>query len=107
MVPDQLHHILHTVAAAQSFFAHEGRSMKRARSLHRQAMQGIAHRAYWCGVTRFLRSGAEASEYFRLAFRLSPTVIVLPPIAYLLSRPDRWRRFLSAIGQSRAGRGPL
>jgi glycosyltransferase involved in cell wall biosynthesis len=92
-VPDQLHHILHTVAAASSFFDHEGGTMKRSRSLRRLARQGLSHRAYWCGVTRLLRRKDRALDYFRLAFRLSPIVVALPPISYLLNRPDRLRRF--------------
>ncbi|KQS76663.1 glycosyl transferase [Rhizobium sp. Leaf384] len=95
LVNDELQHILHTIQAAQSFFDHEGGAMKRGRSLRRQALQGLAHRAYWCGVIQFLREGTKASDYFRLAFRLSPIVAILPPIAYLLSRPDRLRRFVS------------
>ncbi|SES42074.1 glycosyltransferase family 2 protein [Rhizobium sp. NFR03] len=89
---DQMQHIVHTAAAVESFFAHEGSGLRGSRSMRRLALQGIANRAYWCGIANLLQRNRKARDFFRLAFRISPISVVLPPIDYLLSRPDRWGR---------------
>jgi GT2 family glycosyltransferase len=88
----QLQHILHTAAAAQSFFDHEGAGMKGSKALRRLARRGIANRAYWSGVSHLLRQNHEAADLFKLAFRLSPLSALIPPVSYLASRPDTLRR---------------
>jgi glycosyltransferase involved in cell wall biosynthesis len=109
IVSNQLHHILQTNAAAQSFFDHEGSRLKHSRSMRKLAQKGISNRAYWCGVTHLLHKSTAARGYFRLAFSLSPIATVLPPVAYLLSRPDRLRRLLPHLspGQTTRGRRPF
>ena len=88
----QIQHILHTAAAAQSFFDHEGGYMKGSRVLRRLAQRGIANRAYWSGISHLLRRDREAVDLFKLAFRLSPLSALIPPVAYLINRPDALRR---------------
>jgi glycosyltransferase involved in cell wall biosynthesis len=88
----QIQHILHTAAAAQSFFDHEGGEMKGSRALRRLARRGIANRAYWSGVSHLLRRNRESIDLFKLAFRLSPLSALIPPVTYLTDRPDTLRR---------------
>jgi glycosyltransferase involved in cell wall biosynthesis len=88
----QIQHILHTAAAAQSFFDHEGGEMKGSGALRRLARRGIANRAYWSGISHLLRRNREAIDLFKLAFRLSPLSALIPPVTYLASRPDTLRR---------------
>lgn len=88
----QIQHILHTDAAAQSFFDHEGGYMKGSRALRRLARRGIAHRAYWSGISHLMRRDREAFDLFKLAFRISPISALIPPVVYLINRPDTLRR---------------
>ncbi len=88
----QIQHILHTAAAAESFFDHEGGQIQGSRALRRLARRGIANRAYWSGVSHLLRRNREAIDLFKLAFRLSPLSAVIPPMRYLADRPDTFRR---------------
>lgn len=88
----QAQHILHTAAAAESFFDHEGDHLSDSRRLRRIARRGIADRAYWSAVSHLLRFDPESVDLFKLAFRLSPISLLLPPCRYLLNRPDRFRR---------------
>jgi len=97
----QIQHILHTAAAAKSFFDHEGGSMEGSRAMRRLAQRGIANRAYWSGVSHLIRRDGEAADLFKLAFRLSPATALIPPVGYLVNRPDTLRR----IGSFLAGRG--
>jgi GT2 family glycosyltransferase len=92
----QTQHILHTAAAANSFFDHEGGHMAGSGALRRLAKKGIASRAYWSGISHLLRRNREAIDLLRLAFRLSPSSMLFPPVGYLLNRPDTIRR-LSAL----------
>ena len=91
-------HIKHTAAAAESFFDHEGRLLKNGERMRRMARRGIAHRAYWSGVSNLLRRDAEALKLFQLAFSIAPQTAVLPPLGYLLRRPDTWRRVRHLCG---------
>ena len=88
----QILHILHTKDAAESFFYHEGRWLDGAERLRRRARRGIAERAYWSAVSHALRGNGEAWQLLMLAFRLSPATAVLPPVGYLLHRPDTLSR---------------
>jgi hypothetical protein len=93
----QIQHILHTAAAAQSFFDHEGGSMKGSSALRRLAQRGIADRAYWSGISHLMRWDCEALDLFKLAFRLSPLSALIPPVAYLFKRPDTLRRIGTSL----------
>ncbi len=96
------HHILHilnTADAAESFFYHEGRWLDGADALKRRARRGIAQRAYWSAVSHALRGDREAFKLLMLAFRLSPTTAMLPPVGYLLHRPDTMPRMRSLLAK--------
>ena len=84
----QIRHIENTADAAESFFAHEGGAMPGAKALHRLARQGLAERAYWSAISHLLRGDPGAGELWRLAVRWRPITAVLPPVGYLLQRPD-------------------
>ncbi len=96
----QIQHILHTAAAAESFFDHEGGGMAGSGRLRKLSQRGIANRAYWSGMSHLGRRNLEAVELFKLAFRLSPSSALLPPVSYLLHRPDALRK----IGSFLSGR---
>lgn len=84
----QIRHIQNTADAAESFFAHEGGSMPKADVLHRLARRGLAERAYWSAVSHLLRGEPGAGELWKLAVRWRPATAVVPPLGYLLQRPD-------------------
>ncbi|GAB1580851.1 glycosyltransferase [Phyllobacterium phragmitis] len=99
----QIMHILHTAEAAERFFTHEGRNMPDAAHLRRLARRGIAERAYWSAFSHIQRGDPGALELLKLAFRLRPQTAILPPLGYLLRRPDTIRRIKAAF---RIGRIP-
>lgn len=92
-------HILHTADAAESFFHHEGRWLEGADTLRRLARRGIAQRAYWSAVSHALRGNGEAWKLLTLAFRLSPLTAMVPPLGYLLRRPDTMTRMRSLLAR--------
>jgi glycosyltransferase involved in cell wall biosynthesis len=95
----QILHILHTADAAESFFYHEGRWLDGAEALRRRARRGIAERAYWSAVSHALRGNSEAWKLLMLAFRLSPRTAMLPPLSYLLHRPDAMPKMRSLLAR--------
>ncbi|TCN31290.1 glycosyltransferase family 2 protein [Sinorhizobium americanum] len=80
--------LVERVAALDSFFSREGRTMADADRLLRLGRRSIAERAYWCGVKDLTRGRASAIALFRLAVRLDPRVALMPPFRYLF-RMDR------------------
>ncbi|RCS22663.1 glycosyltransferase [Phyllobacterium salinisoli] len=94
----QIMHILHTAQAAECFFAHEGKDMPDSAYLLQLARRGIAERAYWSAVSHIQRREPGAMELLKLAFTLRPRTAILPPLGYLLRRPDTVRRFKALIG---------
>jgi glycosyltransferase involved in cell wall biosynthesis len=73
----------HRKAAFESFFANEGGLMPEAGRMRRLAKQGLAARAYWCGVRDFCcGKTASALDLFKFAFRAQPAVAVFPPVDY-------------------------
>lgn len=88
----QTQHILHTAAAVQSFFSHEGSQMEESGLWQSIARRGLAGRAYWSGISHLMQLNREAVDLFKLAFKLSPATALIPPCGYLLNRPDRFRR---------------
>ncbi|HET7413155.1 MAG TPA: glycosyltransferase family 2 protein [Pararhizobium sp.] len=94
----QLLHIRHTAAAADCFFAHEGSRLPGAARLHRLARRSLAERAYWAAVSGFLR-GQPAHELFSYAFHEQPRTALLPPVDYLLRRPDTRQRMIDYAGR--------
>lgn len=88
----QLLHIRHTAEAGEYFFSHEARVLPHCERLHRRARRGIAERAYWSAVSHLLRGAPGAGELFRFAVSMRPQLALLPPVGYLLDRPDTRRR---------------
>jgi len=93
----QILHIHHTADAAESFFYHEGRWLDGAETLRHRARRGIAERAYWSAVSHALRGNRQAWKLLMLAFRMAPATVVLPPLGYLLHRPDTVPRMRSLL----------
>jgi hypothetical protein len=92
---------LHEIEAAfESFFAHEGAALPDAARLHRTARRSLAGQAYWCALSALCRREAAASfDLLRLAFRLSPTTALLPPLSYLFRRDDALQRIGCALSE--------
>jgi hypothetical protein len=102
----QIRHILETADAAECFFAHNGASMPNADYLHRLARRGLAERAYWSAISHLLRREPGAGSLMKLAFSWRPMTAVIPPIHYLLRRPDTLRR-LQRLLHGQAHRKPI
>ena len=102
----QIRHIRSTRDALDSFFAHEGGQMRGSDALHRLGKRGIAQRAYWSAVSHALRGNAEAFDLWKMAFAISPRTLFLPPLGYLLRRPDTVQRIMSMVGVEPPPGGP-
>lgn len=94
----QIQHILHTDDAAECFFSHNSAAIPNAKALHRLAKRGLAERAYWSAVSHLLRGEPGATQLLKLAFRWRPTTAILPPVGYLLQRPDTLLRLQRLFG---------
>ncbi|UWF68224.1 MULTISPECIES: glycosyltransferase family 2 protein [unclassified Brucella] len=94
----QLQHILHTAHAGEYFFAHEGRALPDCDVLDGMLQKGIAERAYWSAMSHFLRGDARGMQLFRFAFSRRLQTAFLPPVNYLLHRPDTARRLKRFFG---------
>jgi glycosyltransferase involved in cell wall biosynthesis len=75
------------------FFRNEGKGLPSAANAHRRARRNIAQRAYWRGLARVVRGQPrDAVKLLALAARLSPDLVIMPPIRQLvrmkLSRPQ-------------------
>lgn len=92
-----IRHILHTSAAAECFFTHEGAAMPGAERLHALARRGLAERAYWSGISHLMRGDQGALALLRLAFQWRPITALIPPVNYLLQRPDTTNRLRSQM----------
>ncbi|MGD9478690.1 glycosyltransferase family 2 protein [Shinella sp. G-2] len=93
----QILHIRHTADAAESFFHHEGRWLDGAETLRRRARRGIAERAYWSAAAHALRGNMQAWQLLMLAVRMAPATAILPPLGYLLQRPDTMPRLRALL----------
>jgi glycosyltransferase involved in cell wall biosynthesis len=93
----QIDHIRHTRAAAESFFEHEEVTPQGGREMRDMARHGLANRAYWCAISRLLKGDMQAAQLLKFAFRTSPRTVLMPPIGYLLRRPDMFNRVKAAV----------
>lgn len=92
-------------AAVESFFANEGRSMPGATHLHRRAKRSLAEQAYWSGLKRiYLGKIQQGLVLLKFAYRLSPTIVFLPPIGYVMRSKSSLARIADVIAQSLAGK---
>ncbi len=75
-------------------------------ALWRLAQRGIGERAYWSAVSHLLRGDRKGWRLFKFAFSRRLQTAFLPPVPYLLHRPDTLRR-LSAMASSLTGNFPV
>jgi glycosyltransferase involved in cell wall biosynthesis len=95
------HWHLHYEAAFESFFTHEGAGVPDSKWLRRLARKNIARQAYWGGLSAFFCGQAGLSrDLLKLAFRLSPTTAILPPVSYLFRREDAIGRIISVASEA-------
>lgn len=88
-------------AAIDSFFAHEGAALPDAGALQRRAVRSLAARAYWAALANVARGRADAFPgFFAAATALSPAMRLVPPLDYLLTRPDAFARAGAALGEA-------
>lgn len=95
----QIRHIQNTADAAESFFAHEGRTMPDADYMHRLARRGLAARAYWSAMSHLVRGEPGTVELLKLAFHWRPVTAFLPPVGYLMQRPDTLERLQRLVAR--------
>ncbi|WP_113291924.1 glycosyltransferase family A protein [Agrobacterium tumefaciens] len=86
-------------AALESFFGNEGALLANAQTLLRRGRASLSDRAYWCAISNFTRRRPGAGALLAQAFRLRPASAFLPPLSYLLRRPDALHRIRAAIAR--------
>jgi hypothetical protein len=88
------------LAAFQSFFGTVGKDLPEAERLHRLALRRLAEEAYWSSMSRVVHNELGlARDLAAFAFRLAPTLKVLPPFGYLLRRRNAMNRALELLGE--------
>lgn len=90
-------HIQHTADAGEYFFAREGRVLPDCDALHRMARRGIAERAYWSAISHLLRGDPAWRQLLKFAVSQRTQTAFIPPVNYLLHRPDTKRRLRSYV----------
>jgi glycosyltransferase involved in cell wall biosynthesis len=93
----QVMHIRETEAAVRCFFSHEGADLPQAAALKRMALRGLGERAYWAAISGLIRGERGMSELLSYAFKLRPLAAIVPPLGYLLSRPDTAARIKATL----------
>ncbi|WP_102109780.1 glycosyltransferase family A protein [Oceaniglobus roseus] len=101
----QLLHIRQTEAAADSFFARDAATLKGLGRLRRLARRGFAARAYWAALGAWSRGDPGARDLIRYSFGKAPEMALLPPIDYMMRRPDARARLTEGLRARLARRG--
>ena len=84
--------------AIESFFANEGRALADGRRLHELARRSLGKHAYWSALSNLVRRRPEvAYTLIAQAVRLCPSVVVLPPVGYLLRLPNPLGRIREVV----------
>ncbi|NSY49674.1 glycosyltransferase family A protein [Agrobacterium tumefaciens] len=86
-------------AALESFFGNEGALLADAQTLLRRGRASLSDRAYWCALSNLIRRRPGAGALLAQAFRLRPASAFLPPVSYLVRRPDALHRIRAAIAR--------
>ncbi|MFY0610027.1 MAG: glycosyltransferase [Hyphomicrobiaceae bacterium] len=95
---ERIRDLVEREAAFSSFFANEGKSLPNAAVLAALARKNIAAPAYWSAISHSCRGRfREAGALFRFAFNHSPISIIVPPIGYLISMPQPFRRVTNVL----------
>ena len=89
--------LVERLSALESFFGREGRVLPNSDRLLQLGRRSISERAYWCGVKDLVRGRRSAAELFKLAARLDPAVIVIPPLNYLFRMTSARGNKLTAV----------
>jgi glycosyltransferase involved in cell wall biosynthesis len=94
-------------AAFDSFFAHEGASMPERDDLLALAKRRLGEHAYWAAMARLCRGQIGTGfEVLKFSFSHKPSVLIAPPIGWLLRGnrvPDRIREVLAEAILGRFG----
>ncbi|WP_244610600.1 glycosyltransferase family 2 protein [Microvirga pakistanensis] len=82
-------HLVHTEMAIDCFFANDGAALPGASNLLHMARRSLAERAYWSAVSNLARGSLrDCFALLRFAVRRRPSLLLLPPLGYLLRRDD-------------------
>jgi hypothetical protein len=82
--------------ALELFFENDGKSLPGSPLLRQRGMKVLAQQAFWFGFSHLLKAKvASAKELLSFALRLSPRMVVIPPIKYLADRRRPGFGFLS------------
>jgi glycosyltransferase involved in cell wall biosynthesis len=99
-------HLVHTEKAIDCFFANDGANLPEASTLRRMARRSLAERAYWSAISNLVRGNMrDCLALLRFAVQRRPSVILLPPLGYLLRREDtlaRIRHILASLVRGRS-----
>jgi len=88
-------------AVFESFFANEGTSLPNSDDLHRQALRSVGERAYWSALSHLCRGRAKTgADIFKIAFRLCPSSVILPPINYLFRMNNPMQRVAEVVSEA-------
>jgi glycosyltransferase involved in cell wall biosynthesis len=92
-------------AALESFFATAGAALPGATQLRNLARHNLAEEAYWVGLSRACRGQfALGRDLVGFAFKLAPSLAVLPPLGYLLRRKGAFHRVVEVLGAAVSGK---
>lgn len=76
-------------AAFRTFFESDGAALPNASALFELAQDCLAKRAYWSAFSNLLRREKGSASLMAFALRRHPSMILFPPIDYLLQRRNR------------------
>jgi glycosyltransferase involved in cell wall biosynthesis len=95
---DPAHRFQQAVALRECFFAHEGGLLPNAAKLRRKAYEAVGKDAYWSAWSHLARGKIrDAVKIFRIAFKLHPTAVILPPVDQLGKYQDLTPRIKKAV----------
>lgn len=73
----------------RSFFAHEGADYREKQQLLKAMELCLGKRVFWSAISNMLRGDVEAGQLLKQAIRRKPSMLLVPPVDYLLARSER------------------
>jgi glycosyltransferase involved in cell wall biosynthesis len=89
------------LSALESFFGGAGKDLKDAHQLRNLALRRLAEEAYWSALLRASCGQLSlARDLSTFAFRLVPSLKLLPPLGYLIRRKEKVLRVAEVLGDA-------
>ncbi|RWA63038.1 glycosyltransferase family 2 protein [Mesorhizobium sp.] len=84
-----------------SFFSHEAAGVSGVEQLRRNVYRNLGKRAYWSGLSHIAR-GQRAAGFalLRFAAELSPSLVYVPPVDYLVHLPNPLSHIRSRLAEA-------